>query len=267
MPMNYIEADDLFFSVVQDKGTPMFGTLSATAFPQTYRAIFGFCAKTNALKTAMFDMIESNNPYAFNAIFRCFCDHYLKFTYIFFRFMRERSDEVGRDYYSFCGAIESRDYLNALQVAEALIGNEVIGDMRAAINSVYPDVQEVGTAELERASGKFRYRAILRYLSVEVPGAVSGSNTFLASIIPTFAELSSFVHGGPSSDREMSTYAMSDAPSTCRERAELAFLMAASVFMFTALAVSREFPEHGQAAALTKSVMDRFNADAESRDA
>lgn len=265
--MDYIEADDLFFSVVQDKGTPMFGILSSTAYPQTYRAMFGFCAKTNAMKTAMFDMIESNNPYVFNAIFRCFCDHYLKFTYIFFRFIMERSDEVGREYYSFCGAIESRDYLNALQVAEGLIGNKVVGDMRAAIESVYPEVQKIGTADLERASGKFRYRAILRYLSTEVPGVVGQSNTFLASIIPTFAELSSFVHGGPSSDREMSTYAMPGALATCRDRAELAFLMAAGVFMSTALAVSREFPEHGQAAALTKDVMDRFNADTESTDA
>lgn len=265
--MNYIEADDLFCSVVQDKGTPMFETVSTTAFPQTYRAMFGFCVKTNALKAAMFDMIASNNPYVLNAIFRCFCDHYLKFTYIFFRFIKERSDEVGRDYYSFCGAIESRDYLNALQVAEGLIGNEVVTEMRAAINSVYPGVRDTSTADLERASARFRYRSVLRYLSTEVPGSVSQSNTFLATIIPTFAELSSFVHGGPSADREMTAYATSAALTTCHERAELAFLMSAGVFMCTALAVAREFPEHGQAAALTKSLIDRFHAEAKSTDA
>jgi hypothetical protein len=73
--------------------------------------MFGFCAKTTALKTAMFDMIDSNNPYAFKALFRCYCEHYLKFTYIFVRFASEKSDDVGREYFSYSGAIESRDYL------------------------------------------------------------------------------------------------------------------------------------------------------------
>jgi len=67
----------------------------------------------------MFDMVESGNPYAFKAL-RCYCEHYLKFTYIFVRFLKENSDDVGREYFSYCGAIESRDYLNAVVLAEGL---------------------------------------------------------------------------------------------------------------------------------------------------
>ena len=54
------------------------------------------------------------------------------------------------------------------------------------------------------------------------------------------------------------TYSRPEALDGCKERAELAFMMTASVFMFTALAVSREFPVHGQLVGRTKAV-DRFS--------
>ena len=63
--MHYREADDAYFEIVEEDGPTLFGSVKETAFPNTYRAMFGFCAKTNSLKTAMFDAIDSNNPYAF----------------------------------------------------------------------------------------------------------------------------------------------------------------------------------------------------------
>ena len=98
----------------------MLATLKSTAFPQTYRAMFSFWVKANALKTSAFDMIESDNPYAFKVLFRCFCEHYLKFTYVFVRFMRERSDAVGVEYFSHCGAAEVHRYAGALLRTEQL---------------------------------------------------------------------------------------------------------------------------------------------------
>lgn len=257
--MDYREADDLVFSIIEEGGTPMFASLSSTAFPQTYRTMFGFCAKTNSLKTAMFDMVDSDNPYAFKALFRCYCDHYLKFMYVFVRFLKEKTDDVGREYFSYCGAIESRDYLSAVIVAEKLVGNAVAGDLRAAVDKVYPEAASLSHSELEAASAKFRYRSILRYLSSEVPQLLSEDTPALASIVPIYAEFSSFVHGGPWSDLDLYTYSKPEALDGCKERAELAFMMTASVFMFTALAVSREFPVHGQLVARTKAVIDRFS--------
>jgi hypothetical protein len=258
--MEYTEADDLFFAIVQEGGTPMFASVADTIYPKTYRAMFGFCSKTNALKTAMFDMVEAENPYAFKALLRCYCDHYLKFTYLFVGFLREHSDEVGREYFSYCGVIESRDWLNAVTAAEGLVGNPVVGNMRGAIDTVYPDIQQMSNSELEAASAKFRYRSILRFLSAEAPQLVSQETPFLASIIPVYAELSSFVHGGPWSDRDMYTYRDARTIENCRENASMAFLMSASVFMFTALAVSREFPIHKELVSRTKAVIDRFLA-------
>lgn len=196
--MDYQEADDLFVEIVEEGGALMGEAAKKSAFPEAYRAMFGFCVKLNYLKTALFDMIDSHNPYAFNALFRCYCDHYLKFKYIFGRFLREKSDEVGIEYFSYCGAAEARDYLKAIVSAEKMLGNEVVGDVAGAVAAVYPRAADLTATELERVSGQFKYRAILRFFTGD-DGPFKGA-PFLPNIIPAFAEFSAFVHGGPWAD-------------------------------------------------------------------
>lgn len=52
-----------------------------------------------------------------------------------------------------------------------------------------------------------------------------------------------------------------EALETYRADAGLVFSMTAGVLMFTAMAVSREFPAHCVVAAKVKAVMDRFTSD------
>ena len=49
--MDYTEADDLLFAIVDERGSPMFATVAQTAFPQTYRAMFGFCRTFSSSET------------------------------------------------------------------------------------------------------------------------------------------------------------------------------------------------------------------------
>lgn len=255
--MDYQTADDLFFELLQEQGTPMFERLRTTAFPQTYRAMFGFCARTNVLKTALFDMIESDNPYAFNALFRCFCEHYLKAMYVFVRFVTEQSDEPGREYFAFCGAREARQYAAAVVDAEKLLGNEVVAEMTDVFKRVYPDAVHLSSPELQQRSGKFEYRAILKFLS-EHPRVLGPENPFLARILPRYSRLSSFVHGGPNGEREMRAYEGPEALEQCRTDAGLAFLMAASVVLVTALMVGKEYPEHLQFVANLDALLKEY---------
>ena len=258
--MHYLEADDAYFEIVTGEMTGLFASTEATQYPETRRAFLGFCAKTNSLKTALFDMIESNNPYAFNALFRCLCEHYLKFLYIFVRFTSETSDLAASEYYSYCGAIEARDYLNSIAAAEALLGNEIVGNVQKAIATVYPEAAGLSTRQLEREAERFKYRSILRFLQGEVPGMVAAERPFLASIVPAYALLSSFVHGGPYTEMEIYSYAKPEALQKCEQYAEIAFLMAASVFMMSAAALSRENPMHSGVAPRVKKVIDRFTS-------
>lgn len=254
--MDYRAADDVYFSLIREQATPMFARIGSTKFPNTYRAMFGFCVRTNALKTAMFDMIDSDNPYAFNALFRCFCEHYLKFMYVFIRFALEKTDAPGTDYFAFCGAREMRQYAAALVDAEKLIGNEVVARINEFLAQHYPAAARLSADELKRESSKFDYRSILKFLS-QHPRVLGPENGTLASILPMYARLSSFIHGGPASEREMYSYSDEGALNKCREDAGLVFVMTASVVMFTAIAVGAEFPEHLQFVSNVQAIIRR----------
>lgn len=256
--MHYRDADDKYFQIVEKTMPALFTDPGTTDFPNTHRAFCGFIAKTNSLKTALFEMVDTNNPYAFNALFRCLCEHYLKFLYIFVRFTKENNDDVATEYFSFCGALEAREYTSAIQMAEALLDNKLAGNVDSAIAKLYPLASGLSRRELEAASGQFKYRAILRFFQNEVPGIIAAENPFLSTIIPAYALLSSFVHGGPYTDMELYSYADPAALADCEERAGIAFLMAASIFMMSAAAVSREHRQHAYVAGCVKAVIDRF---------
>lgn len=243
--MTYIEADDKYFALVEKHSPTLTSMLGKSEFQQTYPALLMFTVKMNSLKTAMFDMVDSNNPYAFKLLFRCFCEHYLRFTYLFIRFLSEKTDKAGEDYYSFCGATEAVDYVKSIKGAEALLGNELVGDIRKVLTQLYPRTETVSMQQIETKSAQFKFKAILRFLNETAPGIIDKERPFLAQIIPAYALLSSFVHGGPYTEMEMVTYAQPEALNSCREDTGLVFVMTASAFAFTAMAMSYESPNCG----------------------
>ena len=236
--MDYREADDQVFAIVEEHRAAVFGAGFETKFPQTLRAMSMFCAKANSLKTAMFDAIDSNNAYAFRVLYRSFCEHYLRFMYLWVRMTKEKSDEVGKEYYSYCGAVEALDYGNSLKMAEGLIGNDVAVNFSDAIQKLYPEAANLSKKQLEEYSGKFKYRAILRYLANEDIRFVSSKTPFLSAILPAYALYSSFVHGGPYTDLEMFEYAKPETLETCEADLEVIVMMNATIFMMTSMAVT-----------------------------
>jgi hypothetical protein len=261
--MHYRQVDDEFFEVFSDTSSRVFGSISSTAFPATYKCLFTFCAKLGSLKTGMFECVDTNNPYAFKILFRCFCEHYLRFMYVWSRFTHERSDQAGLDFYNFCGAAEAVDYVNSLAATERLLGNEALVNAKKVVAALYPEVQHVSSAELERRSAMFKYRSILRFLASEPYEFVATERPFLAHIVPAYALLSSFVHGGPYADLEMAEFSQPHVLEECHSNAEVVVLMAASVYMLTAAAVAREHPAVGDVAAKVNSVLKPLRASGE----
>jgi len=236
--MNYREADDLVFAIVEEHGSAVFGAGFKTRYPQTLRAMSMFCAKANSLKTAMFDAIESSNPYAFRVLYRSFCEHYLRFMYLWVRMSKEKTDDVGSEYYSYCGAVEALDYGDSLKVANRLVGNDVVMNFKSAIEKLYPEVAHLSKKQLEDYSGKFKYRAILRYLAGDDIRFVSSDTPFLSAIVPAYALYSSFVHGGPYTDMEMFEYSKPDTLESCQGELAVIVMMNATIFMLTSMAVT-----------------------------
>ncbi|MGC4367020.1 DUF5677 domain-containing protein [Hydrogenophaga sp. R2] len=236
--MDYRQADDQVFAIVEKYGAAVFGAGCNTEFPRTLRAMAMFCAKANSLKTAMFDSVDNNNPYAYRVLYRSFCEHFLRFLYLWVRMSKEKTDAVGSEYYNFCGAIEALDYCNSLRAAESLVGNEIAIDFSKAIETLYPEAARLNKRQLEEYSGRFKYRSILRYLSGDGIGFVSRDVPFLSAILPAYALYSSFVHGGPYTDLEMFEYVKPETIEKCESDLEVVVMMNATVFMLTSMAVT-----------------------------
>lgn len=259
--MHYRDADDEYFKVFSESSDSLAASIGRTKYPKTYRAMFGFCVKINSLKTAMFECIESNNPYAFKVLFRCFCEHHLKFMYIWTCFISENSDRIGSEYFSFCGAIEAQEYATAIAMTEKILGNEVVTNTKNIIAQIYPEAAHLSNSELKSRAGQLKYRKILHFLSDEKYALIAKENSFLAHIAPTYALLSSFVHGGPYSDLEMSNFSHPSAIAECNNDMEVATLMAATTFMLTTAAISKEHSEFRNVAKKIDSVIKRFLAE------
>jgi len=253
--MHYRQIDDEFFVVFQDTSARVFGRISDTAYPATYRCLFAFCAKAGSLKTGMFECVDTDNPYSFKILLRCFCEHYLRFMYVWSRFTQEKSDQPGQDFYNFCGAAEAVDYVSSLTATERLLGKDTVVNARKAVAALYPEVEHLSSAELERRSAMFKYRSILRFLVSEPYEFVAGERPFLAHIVPAYALLSSYVHGGPYAEMEMAEFSQPHVLEACHSNAEVVVLMSASVYLLTAAAVAREFPEVGDVPAKVNAAL------------
>ena len=90
------------------RAAELLATISRTEFKNTYRALFGFIFKTNALKTGIFDAVESEHPYVLRILFR--------------------SVEL----------FEARNYAKSLHLSESLIGNNFALDLDRLVARYYP---------------------------------------------------------------------------------------------------------------------------------
>jgi hypothetical protein len=240
--MDYQEADSRVFNIIEESRDSLDAVARETQYKKTYRAMLAFAAKAASLKLALFDLLESENAYAFNVVFRSLCEHYVKFMYIWVRFLSEGSDTVGEEYYTYCGASELIDYANAFKKAEDILGRKLVVDYEKFLHEIMPITGGMNLSDVRRKSDQFRYREIIRYVAAHIPEIASTQCQFLVTIIPRYAELSSFVHGGPATDQMMLALVSEDGLDQCRRDASFAFFMYASIAMFAVAAMSREFP-------------------------
>lgn len=79
--MDYREGDEIISSIIKESGEKILLNLGKYEYPQTFRALFSFFAKTEAIKAAMFEMAESVNIYGMKILYRSLIEHFLKFRH------------------------------------------------------------------------------------------------------------------------------------------------------------------------------------------
>lgn len=239
--MNYRECDEKVFSIIEEFGDQAaLLELSKSDFPQTFRALFSFIAKTDAIKSAMFEMADSENIYGMKILYRSLIEHFLKFQYILYRFILEKNDAAGEDFYLFCGAIENVEFANALRASEAIFGKDNQFDAFQFIKEKNPKLKRFSNNEIKRKSEQFKHRNIVKYIKENVDSLITSESSLLLNTIPIYSELSSFIHGGPHTEWFTSDVISSDEDQKLViQDARMAFLISSFVKAFSFLAFTK----------------------------
>lgn len=184
-------------------------------FPFTFFALLSFVPKVESIRIGIFEIVKAGDVYSVKILFRAIIEHFLKFQYIWMRHLAEKSDEVGQDYFLFCGAQEGVDFARSLRASAQILGRQFDIDPVEIMQRLDQRLRNETRKTIKRRAEMFTHRSVVAYIS----GTLRGENSelsipFLDDIIPAYSELSSFVHGGPSTVRQMK--ALID-PNTARE--------------------------------------------------
>lgn len=197
------EKNDEYFDVVREI-MPMFFEFSKSCqHKKTFLALLSFQTHLSTLKNALIDLSEENNIYSMKALYRIFLEHWLKGTYIWVRYTKEKADDVGIEYNSLGRIGEELKYGNSIKQVSAILDAETKNlDVWDTLCKYDPNLKKLNKRDITDNIKKFEYKSIAKYLvDNEAPGA-----DWIGIIIPEYSELSSFVHGGPgASDQYSST--------------------------------------------------------------
>ncbi|SDF79157.1 hypothetical protein [Massilia phosphatilytica] len=240
--------------------------IATTTYPDTYRAMLSFCVRTNSLKAAMLDTLESNNAYTFKTLLRVLCEHYLQFLQLWVRFTLEKSDVAAADHSRFCGARALQEGLDVLAAAGSLVPTTARQACRTLIEAQYYNVARSGSEAFARRADEFRSSSIVEFLARDHAGISPDELPLLDRVIPTFALLAPLGRGGHYMDiGRLDAVELATFHSRVAD-AEFVIALPAIVFMFTALAISREYPEHVEIAPTICALIERFPLKREGRD-
>lgn len=195
--------NDEYFEIVQ-KIMPVFFEFSKQCqHKKTFLALLSFHTHLSTLKNALIDLSEENNIYSIKALYRIFLEHWLKGTYVWVRYTKEKTDDVGIEYNSLGRIGEELKYGNSIKQVSAILDAETKNlDVWDMLCKYDPNLRKLDKKDAINNIKKFEYKSIAKYLvDNKAPGA-----DWIGIIIPEYSELSSFVHGGPgASDQYSST--------------------------------------------------------------
>src|SRR3990172_4058495 len=66
------------------------GKMGKSLYPMTYFALMSFIPKIESLRIGIFNLVEIDEYYSEKILFRCCCEHFLNFKYIFIRLINKK---------------------------------------------------------------------------------------------------------------------------------------------------------------------------------
>ena len=181
------------FEEIGNRFTPVF---ASSKYPATATTLIGLMSSANSVKLGIYDLAEAcdTHLYVIKVLHRTVIEHYLKFYYILFRFINEKTDEVGLEYRKYSKISETLAFVNASSASSAIAGKSTDSAVLKRLRKECPEY-DISKKELNEITFKWKHRSIVKYIKKNT-GIIQNEKSFILKLIPEYAELSSFIHGG-----------------------------------------------------------------------
>jgi hypothetical protein len=208
--------------------------------PKTVGVFLSFIASTEFIKNGILDLVETENAYAKNILFRSLIEHFLRFQYIWLRFAEEKSDAPVEAY------LKHSLFKEALQIGRSwkrvarILGHDSGLTPHEALKLVIKESTGHTAKEIDEQASQFEYGKIIEYIFEKMNSHKEQERPFLLNIIPKYSDLSCFVHGAPGAMAFMKNlHSNGKLTADLLDDATVAFQMAGSVKMFSLLTFSQ----------------------------
>ena len=213
----------------------VFSSKFSNQYPVTTQLSTLFTISTNFIKNSIFDCTENDDLFGVKILFRSQIEHYLRFKYIWFNWVKEKSDETSRRYLEYNEAREVLDSIKS-QASEIQLSNPDfrIEDWDDLLNQ-FPNLKVFSRNEIEKETLKYTYKNIIKTLK-QIDESKENPTIFFGSLIKEYSSLSSFVHGSIGSHNELLRFNEEDKRMVENLRiCALTFQMAGTVKLFSLL--------------------------------
>ena len=198
-----LEFDETFAGILEDINDQIPTLIRRSEYRQTVRSLLSLAAAAGAIKLAINDLAGSGHIYGTSILLRSLIEHYLRFQFVWFRWIRHQSDEPGEEYVRFSNLSEALEYGEALRLSGILKGYDVHDkDMLELMKERDSTLADLSKNQIQKMTTQWRYRSIIRYVCSMGEKEGQPKLPFLSSLIPVYAELSSYTHGGETAQRE-----------------------------------------------------------------
>lgn len=241
---NIRKADDKIHTVIETSFGDFVTDIKKSKFPFTGKAIIMLVTKSNFIKNSIFDIALNEDLYSANILFRSLIEHFLRHQYLFISFAKDKEDTVGIDYYKYCDMGENFDFLRAIKSTKQIFDPDNVDiNTWEILSNISPEFKKLSPKELEDKNRRFTYKNIVKYIVSTIPH--TGNDTLLKSIIPTYSELSSFVHGGPGGEDVLLKNQKKDVRSeSLKNICRTSFLITKNIKLFTYFFGMQLFPKY-----------------------
>jgi|GEM_PF-3360954 len=227
--------DDLVFKEFQTYFKKLTESDFSKKFPTTLQMSVAFTVTSDFIKNSIFTCSENDDLFGAKILFRSLIEHYLRFKYIWFNWIKFKDDSKAIKYKELTYAREILDMIKAEINAHKLTDPTLNVNWDSLLEEI-PACKGLTKREIEEETLNYTYKNIIKLLKeIDNDGV---ETTFFKSLIVEYSKLSAYVHGGVTSHQEFIAFNDKAIRKTEFNRiCGLSFQMTASIKLFTLLMV------------------------------